>query len=165
MHLRRLERREYACIDTTYIHFNRIAEDIRVQSSALNPSCTTSTATTIRMRSVVSLPEGSVSSPSKTVPKQLAVRLHRDGEGRRSVVGHTVLRAPARDIASAGLIGRRCSRTRTSPRPGFGTGFRMTAAETHTHMNTSTLDIRYDGHRSCQPGSACSLYVSRFREA
>ena len=38
---------------------------------------------------------------------------------------------PARDMTSAGLIGRRRTRTSTSPGPGFGTGFRMTASEPH----------------------------------
>ena len=52
----------------------------------------------------------------------------------RNPKGHVDCSEPARDMTSAGLIGRRCTRTSTSPPPGFGTGLRMTAAETHTDM-------------------------------
>ncbi len=86
---------------------------------------------------------------------QLATQQHQEEDGG-AFLRHTAVSAPARDMASAGLMGRRWSRTSTSPRPGLGTGLRMTAAQTHTVVIFQMhyhCDIEYcyhkpDGRRS-----------------
>ena len=54
--------------------------------------------------------------------------------------------APARDMASAGLMGRMVSRTSTSPGPGFGTGFCITAGEAGNVLGTAQQQLRRCPH-------------------